>query len=183
MRRQPTAARLLLPLLLVAAFAAPHAAAQGNQREYLTPQEIEIVRDAQQIDERTAVFIKATERRLQVLAGQAPAKVSQKEAELWGELPKRTRAELLYDIAHILDAAIENIDDASQRGKQSALLPKAVRKLANESERFLTQLLPLRENTRDRDEREQLEFAIENLQQIIAAAKKLPADAKDAKKN
>lgn len=170
-------------LLLTALIGLSPVTAQIKKREHLTAQEVELVRDAQQLDTRLGVFIKATERRLQVLSGEAPAKVSQKEAEAWGEPPKGTRAELLYDIAHILDEAIENVDDASQRGKQSAVLPKALRKLSEASTRFLAQLQPLRESTHDRDEREQLEVAVENLQQIIAAAKKLPADEKGAKKN
>src|SRR5215217_5969186 len=84
-------------------------------RDYLTPNEVELVKEAQVLDKRIEVFIKAAERRLMVLTGQkAPAdKKSKKEAELWGDLPTGTRAELINDIAQILDAAVTNIDDVA----------------------------------------------------------------------
>jgi hypothetical protein len=180
----------LLTVALVAASLAPasRAAAQSRQRDHLTPQEIESVRDAQAVDARMGVLVKAAERRMQAIFGQTPADVKQakkdKDAKItedWGDLPKATRAELLYDIAHILDEAIENIDDTAQHNPKSDLLPKAVRKLSAAAERFITQLTPLRASVTDKSEREQLEQAIDNAQQIIEAAKKLPADEKDAK--
>lgn len=179
-----TAAACLTIVCLAAPFAHPAATtAQRAKREHLTAQEIEIVRDAQQVDLRAGVFVKAVERRMQALSGQAPpeTKQSKKDAELWGDLPKASRADLLYDIAHILDEAIENIDDTAQRDPKSALLPKAVRKLSAASERFLAQLTPMRATVEDKAERERLEQAIDNARQIVEAAKKLPAEEKDAK--
>jgi hypothetical protein len=177
----------LFTIALVVASHAPasRAAAQHDKREHLTPQEIESVRDAQALDARTTVFIKAAERRMQAIFGQIPADVKQskkdkdKDAKItedWGDLPTATRAELLYDIAHILDEAIENVDDTAQRDPKSALIPKAVRKLSDAAQRFLSQLTPLRASTIDKAEREQLEQAIDNAQQIIEAAKKVPAE-------
>ena len=57
------------------------------QRDHLTPQEVDLVKEAQIIDQRIEVFIKAAERRLMVLNGtQAPVtKQSKKESELWGD--------------------------------------------------------------------------------------------------
>ena len=146
------------------------------KRDHLTPQEADLVRDAQLIDKRIDVFIRAAERRFLVLQNPQAVAPKQKDAEKWGELPKGTRAELLYDISKILDEAITNIDDVSSREPKNPLLPKALRKLAEACNRFLTQLTPLREQLKDErsDEREQLEQAIENAQEIIAAADKLP---------
>src|SRR3954464_10623368 len=102
---------LLAPVLLGGARGA--AVANAPSRDYLTPQEVDLVKDAQVLDKRIDVFIKAAERRFQVLGVQitittvATTKQSQKqvqkEAELWGDLPKGTRAELITDIAGILD--------------------------------------------------------------------------------
>ncbi len=166
-------------VLLVATSAG---AARQSQRESLTPQEIELVRDSQELDKRTQVFIKAAERRLlSVIDPQAAqSKQTPKEIEKWGELPQRTRAELLSDIARILDEAITNIDDTAARSPDSPLLPKAVKQLAAASTHFLAQLLPLRDRATEGRERESLEQALDELQEIIEAAKKIP-DVKSEK--
>ena len=99
----------------------------------------------------------------------------QKDKELWGELPKGTRADLLGDLAGIFDEAITNIDDVAARDENSPLLPKALRKLAAAAERFATQLAPLRDKA-DEAERNPLDKTFDELQEIIEAAKKLPPD-------
>jgi acyl-CoA reductase-like NAD-dependent aldehyde dehydrogenase len=139
------------------------------------------VREAQAIDKRTDVFIKAVERRILVLTdpGAANSKQVQKDAERWGELPKGTRAELLTDIARILDEAINNIDDVATRNAKNPLIPKAVRKLADASTRFLAQLTPLRQQAQDSNERDAIEAALENAQSVVEAANKLPAEVKE----
>src|ERR1041385_79742 len=101
------------------------------QRDYLTPQEVDLVKDAQVLDKRIDVFIKAAERRMMVINGTAPpatTKQSKKEAELWGELPTGSRAELVSDIARIVDAAIDNIDNVSEHDGRNQLNGEAVRK-------------------------------------------------------
>jgi hypothetical protein len=184
------AASLLALLLLASSISATRVASQREQRDFLTPQEIELVRDAQELDLRSTVFIKAVERRLQIITGQSPESVKKEKGDKldkevadanWGDLPKATHAELLYDIAHILDEAIENVDDTAQHNPKSPLLNKSVRKLSDACERFIAQLTPMRATATDKSEREQLEQAIDNAQQIVAAAKKLPAEEKEAK--
>jgi hypothetical protein len=154
-------------------------AAQGGQRDHLTPAEVELIRNTQVIDKRTDVFIKAAERRLLLLtdAQVAQSKQVQKDKELWGELPKGTRAELCSDLAGIFDEAITNIDDVAARDENSPLLPKALRKLGAAAEHFATQLTPLREGAAEA-ERSSLEKLFDELQEIIDAAKKLPPDPK-----
>jgi len=150
--------------------------AQPPQREHLTPQEIELIRNNQELDKRTLVFTKAAERRLLLLADPqaVQSKGWQKESEKWGELPKSTRAELLSNIARILDEAITNIDDTAARSPDSPLLAKAIKGLAEAATRFLTQLAPLRDTAAEGPERESLEHALDALQEIIEAAKKIP---------
>ena len=100
-------------------------------RDYLTPKEIDLVKDAQELDKRIDVFIKAANRRLVVIKGLDPnTKEIKKDAEFWGDLPAGTRSELVGDIARILDAAIDNIDDVSYRDEKNPALPRALRKLA-----------------------------------------------------
>ncbi len=150
--------------------------AQG--RDYITEKEADRVREAQAIDRRVAVFVKIVERRILALTDPSAAnsKQAQKDAENWGELRTGTRAELLSDIAKILDAAITNIDEASKRAPQNPLPVKALRKLAESSTQLLTTLTTLRSTTADEAARESLEQAIDNARTITQAANELPTD-------
>ena len=154
-------------------------------RDHLTPQEVDLVKEAQLIDLRVDVFVRAIERRMIVLTdpAQANSKQTQKETEKWGELPKGTEAELLGDIANILDEAITNIDDvASREDANQKLMQKALRKLSAASTHLISQLQPLRAKYEDGPAREALEQAIENSNTILEAAAKLPAETKTDKK-
>ncbi|HKP72887.1 MAG TPA: hypothetical protein VJT82_08120, partial [Pyrinomonadaceae bacterium] len=163
-------APLALALLVTTLLPSP-LAAQNRKREFLTPQEVEMVADTQELDKRSALFVKIAERRLLAITDpQAAATQQAKDAAAWGELPKGTRADLLSDLARIFDEAIDNIDDVATRAPSSPTLHKSVKKLAEASSRFLSQLTPLRDKTDD-DEREALEQAIDNLQQILEANK------------
>lgn len=180
--------RALFSLLLAAVFVATHtptALASSNSRDHLTEQEADLVRDAQQLDKRTAVFIKAIQRRLLVLTepNAAASKEVQKDTEKWGELPKGTRAELIEDIAKILDEATTNIDDLSARDASNPLIPKSLRLLGEASQRFMAQFTQMRDRTENQDERASLENAAENAQAIIEAAAKLPPPAPKEKKS
>lgn len=172
---------LLTGIALLFVCVAPRAA---TKRDHLTPQEADQVREAQILDKRIEVFIKAAERRLLAITdpNAANSKQVQKDVEKWGELPKGTRAELLTDLAKILDEAITNIDDVAARDSNNHLLPKALRKLSAASTRFISQLMPMRDAAKDETEREALESALENAQSIITAANKLPPDVKEKDK-
>jgi hypothetical protein len=172
-------ARALLILFALFAPLLAHAASAVPQREHLTPEEIEIVRDTQELDKRTGVFIKAVERRLLALSDPS-AKQLKDEVEKWGEV-KGTRTQLLSDVSRILDEAVVNIDDAHTHNQKSPLLRKALYKLSEASNRFLPQLLPLRAAAQSEPERESLEQAIEKAQEVIEAAKTHAIDENDAK--
>lgn len=179
---------LSLACLLLCALISPSlmmaSVASAPRRDPLTEKEAELVREAQALDKRTEVFAKAIERRLLALAGASAAnsKQASKDAEKWGELPQGTRAELLYDIAAILDEAVTNIEDVGSRNARSSLLPKSLRILAQAATRFLPQLTALREQAREERERDALERAIEGAQEVIAAAGKLPPETQEAGK-
>lgn len=172
-------------LIFVLFCLAPPALAQGSgaSRDHLTPEEVELVRAARVIDVRTAVFIKAAERRLMALTdptGVASAKQVDKDMKKWGELPKGTRAELLTDLSKILQEAITNIEDVHGHDPKNSLLPKALTALASASTRFLSQLKPMR-STSPGAEREVLEQAIEDAQLIVEAADRLPPPDEEGK--
>ncbi|HEY0101754.1 MAG TPA: hypothetical protein VGB76_22705 [Pyrinomonadaceae bacterium] len=183
-RRRRLSASLLYALVVAVSLLQPaHTnAAPGQRREHLSEQEVEMVRDTQELDRRSDLFIKIAERRLLILTG-APAapRPSAKDLEKWGEVPKGTRAALFNDLARIFDEAINNVDDVASRKPDSELLPKAVRKLAEGATRFLPQLAALRQSATAEGEREALEQAIDNLQEIIDAAKRLPEETTEKK--
>jgi acyl-CoA reductase-like NAD-dependent aldehyde dehydrogenase len=179
---------LALCALFICALFSSLPAEAGNtlKRDHLTEQEVELVRDAQALDKRTEVFVRACERRLQAINGTAdaaPSKQAQKELDKWGPLPTGTRAELLNDFAKILDEAINNIDDVAARDAKNPLVPKAVRKLATAVNNFLPQINSLRAQARDGEELAALEDALDSMQQITSAANRLPPAEEKKDKN
>jgi hypothetical protein len=154
-----------------------------QSRDHLTPQEIDLVKDAQELDKRIEVFAKAADRRLLVLTGTAAGNEKQlkKDSEMWGELPTGSRAELVGDIAKILDEAITNIDDVSSRDENNPLIPKALRRLAAEATRINDQLRPMQAQVKGDAEVASFEQLAENAESILQAANKLPppTDKKD----
>ena len=168
---------LLLSIITVAQATTP-------QREHLTPQEIDLVKEAQALDKRIDVFIKCVERRLMVLNNSAAANAKQlkKDSERWGELPTGSRAELVGDIARIFDEAITNIDDVSARDERNPLIAKSLRKLATSVNTIMGQLKPLSADAKSDAEVASFELLNEDAQSILEAANKLPAEVVDPKK-
>ena len=158
------------------------------QRDHLTQQEVDLVKEAQILDKRIDVFIKAAERRLLVINNSAAANAKQlkKDSERWGELPTGSRADLVYDIARILDEAITNIDDVSTRDERNPLISKSLRKLAQAVNSIMAQLKPLAAEAKGDAEVASFELLNEDAQSILEAANRLPPEVekdKKAKKN
>lgn len=159
--------------------------ANAQRRDQLSDLESEIVREAQEINFRSEVYVKAIDRRFLVLNNDnSKAKQVEKDSEKWGELPKGTRVELLLDIEKILQEAIDNIDNLAERDHKNALLPAAVRILAEASNRFLPQFKSQLDKTNTETEKGAILGAIDFCNQIIEAAAKLPKEeSKKKKKN
>ena len=177
--------RTLLALLFVL-FAGSSFVSQAQKRDHLTQQEVDLVKEAQVLDKRIDVFIKAAERRVLAINGATAANAKQlkKDSEKWGELPTGSRAELVSDIARILDEAITNIDDVSSRDERNPLISKSLRKLAQSVNTILTQLKPLSAEAKSDAEVASFELLHEDAQSILEAVNKLPPEAeKKAKKN
>ena len=174
--------RTLICLSLLV-FLTTSAHASYQQRDHLTPQEVDLVKEAQILDKRIDVFIKAAERRVMVLTGTVDpnSKQLKKDAERWGELPTGSRFELVSDIARILDEAITNIDDVSARDERNPLIPKALRKLAQSVTSIMEQLKPLRSEAKTEADIASMELLNEDAQSILAAANKLPPEVIDKK--
>jgi hypothetical protein len=168
---------LMLSLAVSVALSSPLAAFQA--RDHLTPQEVDLVKDAQILDKRIDVFIKAADRRMLVLNNTSStdatsAKQLKKDSESWGELPSGSRAELIGDIAGIFNEAIDNIDDVSARDENNPLIPKALRKLAAAASRIVEQLKPVEAQAKSDAELNSFDQLKEYAESILQAANKLP---------
>lgn len=153
--------------------------AQGRRRDHLSAAEADLVREAQIIDARTKVFIKAAERRFLALTNPAAAtsKDATKDVEEWGAWPTGTRAELLGDMAGIVNEAINNIDGVAERNPQEKLLPKALRSLAEACRRWQPVLTAMQDKAQP-DERQPLGETLEYIQSVLDASGTLPPEEK-----
>jgi len=180
-------------LILFAASMAFPLAAAAQVRDYLTIDEIELVRDRQEIDDRLEVLIGAADRRfaaLKIATTPDPLKKRVATDEEWGKAPGGTRIELLNDIRLILQKAIDDLDSLAAR-PESAILPhpddkrkkpkttdelfrNAVMSLASASERFKTVLEKEYEKSTERPEKAVIATSIDSCTQIIEASKRMP---------
>ena len=170
------AAVIALPLLA--------GSAVGQTRDHLTDPETDLIRFHQELDKRIEIFIKAIDRRFEIINGVADPKMKKvvKGEPDWGDPPKGTRAQLIGDIAGILDEAITNIDDVSRRDEKSPLISRSLRRLTTAAQGYANQLTAMSKQTKDNDELYAIEQALDNANDIIEAGNKLPPPAPDPKK-
>lgn len=165
----------------------------SQQHDYLTEQEIELVRDAQDIDDRIHVLTGAIERRFTVLKVTAVAAKPAKDSDKWGPMPTGTRLELLDDVRKLLQKAIDDVDNAvdhpvvyeddknrseKQKKRDAQRFPGAVNSLAAAAKSYVPIFNTLLEQTKDDRERGVILDALDSCQQIIEAAGKLPSQTK-----
>lgn len=143
--------------------------AQTTKRDHLTEQEVDLVREFQEIDKRVEIFVKAADRRLLVLTNPA-ATQKKKEEELWGPLPTGTKLELLSDYKRILEEVEEKLDDAYNRDSKAEGLGKAVKKIKEAAERHIVQLRALAPQLSDKRDQRALLEAIAEAETVSKAA-------------
>ena len=174
-------------VLLAAVVALPlfSGSALAQTRDHLTDAESELIRFHQELDKRIEVFIKAVDRRFAIINGVEQPKIKKvsKEEPDWGDVPKGTRAQLIGDIAGILDEAITNIDDVSRRDEKSPLISRSLRRLTTAATGYVTQLTAMSKQSKDNDELYAIEQALDNANDIIEAGSKLPPPAATDKKS
>jgi hypothetical protein len=182
---------IIVPLLL-----ALTASADAQQRrDYMTDAEIELVREAQDIDERVEVLTRAIDRRfgaLNVDVAGPPAHL--KESGKWGAAPTGTAIELLEDVKKLLQKAVDDIDNVAahpvdyatikdrtekQKKKDMQRFPNAVRSLAAAARRYSPVLKSLLDKATDERLKGVIIDSIEFCDQIIEAVTKLPAETKN----
>lgn len=181
------------------------ATSNAQRRDYFTDAEIELVRDANEIDRRIDVLVKAIDRRILVINGETTqTKQLSKDQGKWGDLPTGTKLELLSDISKILEKAIDDIDDLADRKEMNSKVmqgnveneedeitkrvlkandqkfPSAVHNLADASRRFLPVFESWNNNSKDEKEKGALLRSIESCNMIIDASAQIarPVDKK-----
>ena len=160
------------------------------QRDYLTPEEVEIIRDSQEIDTRIVVLTQAIDRRFAVLNLDVGATKIKKDGA-WGELPQGSRQELFLDIRRLLQKAVDDIDNLSERPESAVvpdpakrkddtsfavLFPKAVRNLAEAAKRYVPALKSQLDTSGNNSEKGSILGSLDLCSQIIDAVAKLPPE-------
>ena len=128
--------------------------------DYLTEEEDDQVRQAQEPDLRAKVFMKIADRRLRAIVEPAPAapldKKQQKKAEEeereWGAVPKVSREELLRHYARAVAECMNKLEDAYERNPKSSALPKALSVLRDATDKHLETLRKLKPEMKTDDE-------------------------------
>lgn len=178
-------------------FLCPSASAQT--RDYMTAEEVEVVRDAQEIDLRVEALVRMMDRRFKVMGidVQSPWALK-KEKESWGPLPTGERSELFNDIRKLLDKAISDIDNLNERPEAAILpdpeeknpktfkqmFPAAVRTLADAAQRYKPAVEKEIETSTDKEVQRIAGRILEDLEDINNGAAKLPPpEPKKPKKN
>ena len=165
-----------------------------SRRDYMTDAEIELVRDAQDIDLRIDVLIKMIDRRFTALGVEVGgAKVPDKETSLWGQAPTGSRTEMLDDIRKLLDKAIDDIDNVAahpvkydvepnrsekQKKKDEQRFPSSMKHLAESAKRYQPALKSLIVKSTDEKEKGLIMASLEACDEVIAATTKIPAETK-----
>ena len=163
----------LCALFFSAAVLTPEISAQ--KRDYMTEAESDLVREAQEIDLRINVIVKMIDRRFAIINNETLK--PEKNSEKWGEPPTGERRELLSDINKLLQKAVDDIDDVAAHNRMdSKLFPKAMKSLAEASNRYLPQLKSVYDKTPDQKEKGLIMGAAELCEQILEASSKIPKE-------
>jgi hypothetical protein len=106
--------------------------------DVLNEQEIERIREAQEIDQRTEVFLKLAGRRLTALEGR-PDPLTKREQ--WGEPPNGSPQQLLAAYTRILEELADKLDAVAEtKGEKDPKLRKALARVRHDMESHLTRL-------------------------------------------
>jgi hypothetical protein len=130
-------------------------ASPAPDKEFLTPQEILKIQDAQDIDERIKVYLEAATLRLKT----AEERLGGKEAEAGDPLEFFSVEEMVDGYYRIVKSVMINLDDAFQRrGSDKIKLGKALKNLKNSTELAGKALLSLKKTAEDKRNEELWNF-------------------------
>lgn len=154
----------------------------AQRRDYFTDEEIEIVRESQEIDKRIDVLTKMIDRRFSAIGIDAGGwKPKPKELEVWGDLGELTRSRGIFEIRSIVQKAADDLDDIAGRNEhalavnkmEGKLFPKAVRGLATACGRYLPLFEKAEAESESPGDRGNLQTSAELCEAIVEAVRKL----------
>lgn len=130
----------LLAAVLLAGLSlfSPSSALAQQRGDVLNEQEIERIREAQEIDRRAEVFLKLAGRRLDALEGRTD---QFPKREQWGEPPSGSPQQLLTAYTRILEELADKLDAVAEtKGEKDPKLRKALARVRHDIESHLTRL-------------------------------------------
>jgi hypothetical protein len=164
-------------------FLSPGAASTNRPQagDYMTEQENEDIREAQEIDSRIKVFMKIAGHRLAILthtsdedAGKKVTKKFSKPSEQEEKdqlaLSKLSRTELLRHYSRAIQETMDKIDDAHERNPKSSALSKALVTLRDATDKQLSILHSLEAGTTEHAEADALRQAIRDAEEANKGA-------------
>ncbi len=169
-----------LTLLLIQARSMP-------AREFLTPQEIEKIQDAQEIDQRIKIYMEAASLRLKT----AEERLNGQESSPGDPLEFFTVEEMIDGYYRIMKSVMSNLDEAASRpSTERKTLSKALENLKDSTEKGLKELSILKKIAEDK-QKEELWNLVNNALDIAAGAHEgadsalshMPPPAKSKTKN
>jgi hypothetical protein len=159
--------------------------------DYLSQDEEDAVKEAQDIDKRTKVFMKIAGRRLLAITGAsdvpptekplldklekkgplAPPPDDSRDAREGDVLEKLSRAELLHHYSRAIEELMDKMEDAHDRNPKSSALKRALNILADDTEKQLVTLRSLEPAMKDEAESHALRGAISKAEEASKGAR------------
>ena len=175
-------ARLIL--LIGAAVALVTLPAGGAQRrgEYITDDEMDLVRDIRRIDNRAQVYLKIADRRLIAIVDPT-TEPKDSMFRKFGPLPKGSQIDLLDDYRRAVEELMVKFDDEFERTGMTDDLRKGLEFTVVEVERQLKELDALRPKLTQEDAPHYLEKALGAAHELHDGAKKALDASPAPKKN
>jgi hypothetical protein len=149
--------------------------------DYMTEQENEDIREAQEIDSRIKVFMKIAGHRLALLTHTSDedsgkkltkkfSKPSEQEEKDQLALSKLSAAELLHHYSRAIQETMDKIDDAHERNPKSSALTKALVTLRDATDKQLSVLHSLEAGAKDQPQADALRQAIKDAEEANKGA-------------
>ncbi len=154
----------------------------AQRHDYMIDEEIELVRENQDIDLRISILIRMIDRRFAAMGIDVGGwKPLDRDVAKWGQLPDEKSVDRWWDIRQLLRKAMDDIDSIVERDSHSLaqnrtsgkLFPKAVKLLATAARRYHEPLKLAAEKVKDERERGLILNSVEMCEQIIEAATRL----------
>ena len=149
--------------------------------DYMTEQENEDIREAQEIDSRIKVFMRIAGHRLALLSHTSDedsgkkltkkfSKPSEQEEKDELALSKLSRAQLLHHYSRAIQETMDKIDDAHERNPKSSALNKALVTLRDATDKQLSILHSLEASAKEQTEADALRQAIKDAEEANKGA-------------